>query len=98
MHVLGSFYAITHGYSHLAHLQIDWRRRSARGVVVQALRLMGTPFTRLLVPFFGVTGHPGSSDRAAGTRWPIDAELQTLLDAQPRPAAPFGLRFGRASD
>jgi hypothetical protein len=89
VHVLGSFYAITHGYAHLVHLRVDLARRDARGVAVQALRLAGTPFTRPIVPFIGVTGHPGTSDRGVGTRWPIEPELQGLLDAQPRPARPF---------
>jgi hypothetical protein len=89
VHVLGSFYAVTHGYSHLVHLQVDLRRRDWRGAAIQAVRLLGTPFTRPIVPFFGVTGHPGTSDRQAGTRWPIDGDLQELLDAQPRPGRPF---------
>ncbi len=93
VHILGSYYAITHFYSHHMHLRIDLRRRSLRGILIQALRLGGTPFTRLLVPFVGVTGHPGTTDKPAGTRWPIEAELQALLDAQPRPAAPFGWRL-----
>lgn len=94
LHVLGSFYAIPHFCSHQIHLCIDWKRGSLRGVFIQALRLSGTPLTRVFVPFFGVTGHPGVSNRAAGTHWPIEEELQELLDAQPRPAPPFGLRFG----
>ena len=89
VHVLGSFYAITHAYSHLTHLRVDLRRGDRWGAAVQAVRLLGTPFTRPIVPFFGVTGHPGTSDRAAGTRWPIERELQDLLDAQPRPARPW---------
>jgi hypothetical protein len=89
VHVLGSFYAIPHAYSHIVHLRVDLARGDAWGVAVQALRLVGTPFTRPIVPFFGVTGHPGTSERAAGTRWPIEPELQALLDAQPRPARPI---------
>jgi hypothetical protein len=92
VHVLGSFYAITHWYSHQTHLRIDLRRGDVGGALIQALRLAGTPFTRPIVPFFGVTGHPGSSDRAVGSRWPIDPELQDLLDAQPRPARPWEAR------
>jgi hypothetical protein len=89
VHVLGSFYAVTHAYSHLVHLRVDLRRRDWRGAAIQAVRLLGTPFTRPIVPFIGVTGHPGTSDRAAGTRWPIEPELQGLLDGQPRPARPW---------
>jgi hypothetical protein len=89
VHVLGSFYAITHAYAHLVHLRVDLGRGDPWGAAVQALRLAGTPFTRPIVPFIGVTGHPGTSDRAAGTRWSIEPELQALLDAQPRPARPF---------
>ena len=69
------------------------RRRSLQGILIQLLRLIGTPFTRFAVPFFGVTGHPGTSERAMGTHWPIDEELKRLLDEQLRPAAPFGLRI-----
>jgi hypothetical protein len=89
VHVLGSFYAVSHAYSHYMHLRVDLRRGDVRGAAIQAVRLLGTPFTRPIVPFFGVTGHPGTSDRAAGTYWPIDRELQDLLDAQPRPARPW---------
>jgi hypothetical protein len=92
VHVLGSFYAVTHAYSHYVHLRVDLRRRDLRGAAIQAVRLLGTPFTRPIVPFFGVTGHPGTSDRAAGTRWPIEPELQALLDAQPRPVRPTSVR------
>jgi hypothetical protein len=90
VHILGSFYAVTHAYSHLMHLRVDLRRGDVVAAAIQAVRLLGTPFTRPIVPFFGVTGHPGTSDRAAGTRWPIDRELQDLLDAQPRPSRPWG--------
>ncbi len=93
VHILGSYYAISHWYSHRIHLSIEWRRRSLQGILIQLLRLIGTPFTRLAVPFFGVTGHPGTSERAMGTHWPIDNELQTLLDTQLRAEPPFGLRI-----
>jgi hypothetical protein len=86
VHVLGSFYAVTHAYAHFVHLRVDLRCGDGIGAVIQAVRLLGTPFTRPIVPFIGVTGHPGTSDRAAGTRWPIDRDLQDLLDAQPRPS------------
>ncbi len=95
VHVLGSFYAITHAYSHQAHLRVDLRRGHLGGVAIQALRLAGTPFTRLIVPFVGVTGHPGVSARAIGTHWAIEGDLQEQLDAQPRPAPPLGLRLFR---
>ena len=95
VHVLGSFYALTHWCSHQTHLRVELRRGHWHGAAVQALRLLGTPFTRLLVPFVGVTGHPGTSERAIGTRWAIERELQDLLDAQPRPSPPFGLRLFR---
>ncbi|HEY2517794.1 MAG TPA: DUF3703 domain-containing protein [Polyangiaceae bacterium] len=85
VHVLGSFYAVTHAYSHWVHLRVDLRRRDWTDAAIQAVRLVGTAFTRPIVPFIGVTGHPGTSNRAAGTRWPIEPELQALLDAQPRP-------------
>jgi hypothetical protein len=86
VHVLGSFSAVTHAYSHYVHLRVDLRRRAFRAAAIQAVRLVGTAFTRPIVPFIGVTGHPGTSDRAAGTRWPIEPELKAILDAQPRPA------------
>jgi hypothetical protein len=95
VHVLGSFYALTHWYSHETHLRVELRRGNLYGVATQALRLAGTPFTRLVVPFVGVTGHPGTSERAIGTRWAIERELLDLLDAQPRPSPPFGLRLFR---
>ncbi len=95
VHVLGSFYALTHWYSHQAHLRVERRRGHLGGVAIQALRLAGTPFTRLVVPFVGVTGHPGTSERAIGSRWAVERELQDLLDAQPRPSPPFGLRLFR---
>lgn len=95
VHVLGSFYALTHWYSHQTHLLVELRRGNWSGVAIQALRLSGTPFTRLVVPFVGVTGHPGVSERAIGSRWAIEQELQELLDAQPRPSPPFGLRLFR---
>src|SRR5579862_8377625 len=38
VHVLGSFYAITHAYSHLMHLRLDLRRGDAWGMAIQALR------------------------------------------------------------
>jgi len=89
VHVLGSFYAVSHGYAHLVHLRVDRRRGQLWSTAVQAVRLAGTPFTRPVVPFIGVTGHPGTSDRAAGTRWAIEPELRELLAAQPRPGRPF---------
>lgn len=88
VHVLGSFYAVTHAYSHWVHLRVNVRRRDWRAAAIQAVRLVGTAFTRPIVPFIGVTGHPGTSDRAAGTRWPIEPALQVLLEAQPRPGRP----------
>jgi hypothetical protein len=86
VHVLGSFYAVTHAYAHLVHLRVDLARGDWQGAAIQSVRLAGTPFTRPIVPFIGVTGHPGTSDRGVGTHWPIEPELQALLDAQPRPS------------
>jgi hypothetical protein len=89
VHVLGSFYAVTHAYAHFVHLRVDLGRRDLAGAAIQAIRLAGTAFTRPIVPFIGVTGQPGTSDRGVGSRWPIEPELQALIDAQPRPARPF---------
>jgi len=84
-HMLGSYFCFSHFLSHMGMLRVGLRRRDAREVRVQALRVAGTIGTRLLVPFFGITGNPGSADRPIGARYPLPADIAALLAKQSFP-------------
>jgi hypothetical protein len=95
VHILGSYFFVPHGFSHATHLRICLAAGDLRGAMTQALRLAGTPGSALFTPYFGSTGHPGSSDRPVGSRWPIPADLQELLEQQPRPRRQMPAWLGR---
>jgi hypothetical protein len=93
VHVLGNIYTAPHLFAHLIHLGVERRRGSTRGVAIQALRLLETPFCRVVIPlFFGMTAHPGTSAVPIGAVCPIEPDLKAILDAQPLPPPPLGAR------
>jgi hypothetical protein len=81
-HILGSHFWSTHLRAHWLMLKIGLRRRDPREVVVQSLRTVGTFGTRLLAPFFGTTGNPGSAAHSVGDRCEIAPDLAALLALQ----------------
>ena len=84
-HIVGSYFCFSHLLSHAGMLRVGLRKRDWREVRVQALRVTGTLGTRLFVPFFGITGNPGSADRPIGSRYPIPSDLAEILARQSLP-------------
>jgi hypothetical protein len=81
-HILGSHFWSTHFKSHWLMLEIGWHKRDAYEVWIQTLRTAGTFGTRLLAPFFGTTGNPGSAQFGVGARFDLPADLEALLRLQ----------------
>ncbi len=81
-HILGSHFWSTHFKSHWLMLEIGWRKRDACELWIQTLRTVGTFGTRLLAPFFGTTGNPGSAQFGVGARFELPADLEALLRRQ----------------
>jgi hypothetical protein len=84
-HMLGSYFCFSHLLSHAGMLRVGLRRGDWREVRVQGLRALGTIGTRALVPFFGVTGNPGSADRPIGSRYELPPDVAALLARQSLP-------------
>ena len=84
-HILGSYFCTSHFLAHAGMLRVAVRRARWREASTQALRLAGTFGTRLFVPFFGVTGNPGSGDRPIGARYALPVEYSDLLARQKHP-------------
>jgi hypothetical protein len=84
VHILGSHFVQWHATSHWGHWKLDTMRGSStRFKIRQTLRLVGTIGTRLFVPFFGITGHPGDSSISVGAHVPIqDLHLCELLRSE----------------
>jgi hypothetical protein len=81
-HILGSHFWSTHLRAHWLMLRIGVRKHDPYEVFIQALRTTGTFGTRLLAPFFGTTGNPGTAQYSVGDRFAIAPELTALLDRQ----------------
>lgn len=76
-HVLGQWYITTHVRAHLGMLQIGWRRRDAREVIGQLLRIPGAMIGSALgrVP----RGNTGGSNVSAFREMPIPSDLRRIL-------------------
>ncbi|KQW46772.1 hypothetical protein ASD88_09250 [Pelomonas sp. Root662] len=76
-HILGQRYLWPHIVTHGAMLRIGWRRRDAREVAGQLLRLLATlpGWLSGWVP----KGNPGGADVSALKPMPVPADLQPLL-------------------
>jgi hypothetical protein len=81
-HILGSHFWSTHLAAHWLMLRIGWRRHDGYEVFIQTLRTIGTFGTRLLAPFFGTTGNPGTAQYSVGDRFAIADDLGALLALQ----------------
>ena len=76
-HILGQWYVGAHTRAHLGMLRVGWRRRDAREILGQLLRIPGALIGSALgsVP----RGNTGGSNVSAFREMPIAAELQEIL-------------------
>lgn len=76
-HVLGQWYAGTHARAHLGMLRIGWRRRDAREILGQLIRIPGGIIGSALgrVP----RGNTGGANVSAFREMPIASDLTKLL-------------------
>lgn len=76
-HVLGQWYAGTHGRSHLGMLRIGWRRRDLREILGQLLRIPGGMIGSAIgrVP----RGNTGGANVSAFREMPVPPDLRTIL-------------------
>lgn len=76
-HILGQWYVGAHTRAHLGMLRVGWRRRDAREILGQLLRIPGAMIGSALgrVP----RGNTGGSNVSAFLEMPIAPELRELL-------------------
>ena len=76
-HILGQWYVGAHTRTHLGMLRVGWRRRDAREILGQLLRIPGAILGSALgrVP----RGNTGGSNVSAFLEMPIAPDLKDLL-------------------
>lgn len=76
-HILGQWYVGAHTRAHLGMLRVGWRRRDAREILGQLLRIPGAILGSALgrVP----RGNTGGSNVSAFLEMPIAPDLRELL-------------------
>ncbi|MFI4957148.1 MAG: DUF3703 domain-containing protein [Gammaproteobacteria bacterium] len=81
-HILGSHFCFSHFRCHYGLAKLEFQQRNWRGFVIQSVRTFGALGTRFAIGFFGVTGHPGSSEIPIGQRFPVPDDLKQFLRLQ----------------
>jgi hypothetical protein len=87
-HVLGQWHVVPHVRAHLGMLRIGWRRRDAREVLGQLLRIPGAVIGTAIgrVP----RGNTGGANVSAFRVMPIPAELHAVLQSDHRSSRHLG--------
>lgn len=76
-HILSQRFTFAHAGVHLRMLHVGWKRRDAREVAGQSIRIVAAlVFSRLWVP----VGNTGGANVSAFRSMPLPADLATLLD------------------
>ncbi len=80
-HILGQRSTRLHVRSHVGMLGVGWRRRDAREVSGQLVRIVAAAlFSRLWVP----VGNTGGANVSAMRPMPVPADLRAILDSDRR--------------
>lgn len=76
-HILGQRFTVAHVRAHMGMLGVGWRRRDAREIVGQLVRIVAaTLFSKIWVP----EGNTGGANVSAVEPMPIPQDLRNLLD------------------